>query len=124
MRLIFGVTLLYALTIFGHAQSGRPRNDVPTTQQVEQSTSSAESARTVTVNLNNGEVVSGKFLSADADIVQIEVAGNQLKIKLVEVASLIFTQALTDSPARKAIKALKSLTTATEVGINSRDYSN
>lgn len=124
MRLIFAATLLCALTISAHPQSGNSRNNTPPKQQTEQSPSLAKRTKTVTVNLTKGEAVSGKFLSADADTVQIEVAGNQLKIKLDEVASLIFTQAITESPAHKAVKSLKSLATATEVGINNRDYSN
>jgi len=48
--------------------------------------------RPVTVNLKQGDQVTGAFLRADAETMQIEIRSGQLTIKMSEVASLVFTE--------------------------------
>ena len=54
--------------------------------------SRAPAKRPVTVNLKQGDPVSGNFLRADAVTMQIEIRSGQLTIKMSEVASLVFTE--------------------------------
>ena len=48
--------------------------------------------RRVTVNLKQGDQVTGNFLRADAETMRIEIRSGQLTIKMSEVASLVFTE--------------------------------
>src|SRR5438552_2546198 len=48
------------------------------------------SNRPVTVNLKQGDPVTGLFLRADAETVEVEVKRGRLAIKMNEVASLVF----------------------------------
>ena len=89
-----------------------------------QSTARREPGRRVTVNLKKGEAVSGTFLRADARKVFLEVDGEQTTVGLDEVASIVFTEAETESPAARAIKALKSLAESAGRARNHREYGN
>src|SRR5262245_27420115 len=55
-------------------------------------TSPAPAKRPVTVNLKEGDPVTGNFLRADAEKMQIEIRSGQLTIKMSEVASLVFSE--------------------------------
>jgi hypothetical protein len=88
-----------------------------------QTTPATARGRRVTVNLLKGEAISGKFLRADAKTVYVEVDGEQVAVGLDDVASLVFAQAEPESPAAKAINALKSLAKA-GVGTDQRAYGN
>ena len=84
-------------------------------------------ARRVTVHLRKGEAVAGTFLRADAKAVYVEADGEQLAIALDEVASLVFPRPEgeeEESPAAKAVAALKSLLEVAVRSRNSRDYGN
>ncbi len=54
--------------------------------------SPAPARRPVTVNLKEGDSVTGNFLRADAETVQVEIRSGQLTIKMAEVASLVFSE--------------------------------
>jgi hypothetical protein len=90
--------------------------------------------RRVTVRLKKGDPVIGSLVGVEGDAVQLEVAGNRLSIKLDEVVSLVFVEEAAQSPAveraspskeaaQAAIKSLRKLTSAVEIGVNFRDYS-
>lgn len=83
-----------------------------------------EPARRVTVNLKNGEPVSGTFLGADTKAVSVESGGKRLTLDLDDVASLDFTRPEPDSPAARAVKALKSLSAVGKTADAARDYRN
>jgi len=53
-------------------------------------TNSTSTKRPVTVTLKNGDPVSGLFLRADADTLQVEVKSGRLSIKMRDVYSLVF----------------------------------
>ncbi|MGH9765854.1 MAG: hypothetical protein ACREAB_00345 [Blastocatellia bacterium] len=53
-------------------------------------TSPAPAKRPVTVNLKQGDPVTGNFLRADVETMQVEIRSGQLTIKMSEVASLVF----------------------------------
>lgn len=84
-----------------------------------------EPVRRVTVNLRKGGTVSGSFLGADRKNVRVEVGGDLLTLSLDEVAGLDFTRPETDSPAARAIEALKSLLPVRRNAADAaRDYRN
>ncbi|MGH9753208.1 MAG: hypothetical protein ACREA2_10530 [Blastocatellia bacterium] len=52
----------------------------------------APAKRPVTVNLKQGDQVTGNFLRADAETMLVEIRSGQLTIKMSEVASLVFSE--------------------------------
>jgi hypothetical protein len=88
-----------------------------------------EQRHDVTVKLKNGETKSGKFVFADNRKVELEIAlVGLVSIKTDDVASIAFGESsghISDKSAdaaKAAVKALKSLGAATDVGINRLDY--
>lgn len=85
----------------------------------------AEPGRRVTVSLRKGEPVSGTFIGADAKTVSVESDGERLTLDLDNVASIVFTRAEQDSPAARAVEALKSLSPVRKTSADAaRDYRN
>lgn len=100
--------------------------------------------RAVTVNLKQGDPVTGNFVRADAETVLVEVQSGRLTIKLSDVASLVFTatavastaaEEATKDPApakpdptlpaaRKAYTALRKLADAAQIGLPYPQYGN
>jgi len=101
--------------------------------------------RPVTVNLKQGDPVTGNFLRADAETMQVEIRSGQLTIKMSEVASLVFSdegeatarpaeeeQRDTAAPAtdpnlpaaRKAYAALRKLAEAAKIKLPLGQYGN
>ncbi len=81
------IAALVLMASFAHAQtrSGRrppPKPPVSSTEPSEPTT------RRVTITMKKGETVSGNFISADASIVRVQVASNELKINWDEIASI------------------------------------
>jgi hypothetical protein len=89
-----------------------------------QTAAARETGRRATVNLKKGAAVSGKFLRADSATVTLEVDGEQATFGLDEVASIVFMEAEPESPAAKAIRALKSLAESAVRARNHREYGN
>jgi hypothetical protein len=61
--------------------------------------------RLVTINLNDGKSITCNFIKADSDTIEVEVANNQLKIKLDEIANIVFktqTSSASNTPASSA----------------------
>lgn len=83
-----------------------------------------EPGRRVTVNLRKGQPVSGTFLGADAKAVSVESDGERLTLDLNNVASIVFTRQEPDSPAARAIEALKSLSPVSKTADAASDYRN
>ncbi len=105
----------------------------------------APAKRPVTVNLKQGEPVTGNFLRADAETAQVEIRSGRLTIKMSEVVSLVFTDeeesatkpteeeqkdtaAPTPDPnlpaARKAYAALRKLAEAAKIKLPLGQYGN
>ena len=99
--------------------------------------------RPVTVNLKQGNPVTGLFLRADPETVEVEIQSGRLAIKLNEVASLVFApeevaaakpaeeqlkKSLLPTPdphlpaARKAYAALRKLADAGQIGLPYAQY--
>jgi hypothetical protein len=87
----------------------------------------------VTINVKNGAPIHGKLIKADSDSVQIEVEkARRLSIGIDEVNSIVFADATSASleasadvrTAETALKGLREMATAVEVGVNRRDYTN
>src|SRR5262245_16904332 len=92
------------LVLFGTAAGQRRPRPKPKPASVPAATP-APAKRPVTVNLRQGDPVTGNFLRADAETVQVEVQSGQLTIKMSEVVSLVFTEEEeTVKPAEEAPK--------------------
>jgi hypothetical protein len=103
-------------------------------------TATARTARAVTINVKHGAPVHGMFIGADDDAVQVEVESAQrLTIGMDEIISIVFVTLdaprASASPAPRvgeegraaaadALKALRALDSALEIGMNKRDYTN
>ncbi len=83
--IIFAVLLIFA-TAAGQRRS-RPK---PKTAPAP-AAALAPARRPVTVNLKQGDLVTGNFLRADAETMEVEIQTGRLTIKMSEVASLVFT---------------------------------
>jgi hypothetical protein len=132
--LIIGFTVLNIAIAFG--QRTRPSATQPKpspTPRLEKEQDQPTTRRQVTINLKTGAPVTGQFIQADASVVQIEVAGNLLKIKLDDVVSVVFApeflpkQLATPEPskdedANRALRSLRKLAGATVIGINFQEY--
>lgn len=136
------ITLITSITVAGQTRA-RPRPR-PTTPAPAPATVSAPARRAVTVNLKQGEPVTGNFVRADPETVQVEMASGRLTIKLSDVASLVFAPAATSSTtteeaakssapanpnapspaARKAYTALRKLADAAQLGLPYGQYGN
>jgi len=140
MKFLIRATLINGLIalsfVSGFAQRTRtsPAQPKPSpTPKAEKEENQPTSRRQVTVNLKVGAPVTGQFIQADASTIQIEVAGNLLKIKIEDVVSLVFApelvpkQAVETAPqknedANRALRALRKLGGATEIGISFQEY--
>jgi hypothetical protein len=86
------------------------------------------------VVLKNGNKVEGKFLSASNNEIQIEVASQILKIKVVEIsyvsfdgqtpkqASGVAKQDQSQVAAKEAIRSLKAINSVLSTGVNYSEY--
>jgi hypothetical protein len=87
--------------------------------------------RAATVNVIKGEPIKGQFVKADDKTVTLEQGAATISIKLEEITSIVFDAAAAEAPkedkglnaARSAIKSLRRLASATEVGISYVNYS-
>jgi len=102
----------------------------------------APARRAVTVNLKQGDPVSGNFLRADAETMEVEIQSGRLTIKMSDVASLVFgeegekpaeeepkeTPAPAADPslpaARKAYAELRKLAEAAKIKLPLAQYGN
>lgn len=135
------IFFLLSVTAIGQSRS-RPRPK-PASPAPAPPTTSTPAKRTVTVNLNQGDPVTGTFVRADAETVQIEMQSGRLTIKMSDVASLVFTPLATASKpaeeatknppvnpdptlpaARKAYTALRKLADAAQIGLPYLQYGN
>jgi hypothetical protein len=131
----YALALLLLIPCLSSAQTRtRPRApEKPSTAAKAASPETAPKQRPVTINLKHGAPVNGNFVQADADTIQVDVAGNRLRIKVDEVTSISFA---TDANAQgspaagrttenidQALRALRKLAGATEVGVNYQQYS-
>src|SRR5262245_5408698 len=76
------------------------------------STVTVVTKRPVTVTFKNGDPVSGLFLRADADTLQIELKTGRLSIKMSEVYSLVFAGEEETSSTTTIEEVVKNLDTA------------
>lgn len=77
--------------------------------------------RPVTVTTKQGQKINGHFLGANLDAVRVEDSAGPRSISLDDVASIRFTADVKE--AREAIKALRGLISAVEIGVSYVEYS-
>lgn len=96
-------------------------------------TAQETSRRQVTIHVTEGEPIKGLFVRADETSITVQSGVAESTIKLDKVASIVFekdgavaspapTPKVDKQPAQDAIKALRRLASATEVGVNYTDY--
>jgi hypothetical protein len=137
-------TIITALALMAGISSGQSRpRPKPKPARPAPIQPAATTKRPVTINLTQGDSVSGNFLRADAETVQVEVERGRLTIKLNDVASMVFSsggatavktsdeeskpdsQANPDSSspaARKAYAALRKIADAAQIGLPYLQY--
>jgi hypothetical protein len=135
------IIILTAIILFGIARGqGKPR---PKPKPKPRGSTTAATKRPVTVTLKNGDPISGLFLNADADMLQIEVKSGRLSIKMSNVYSLVFASEEETSSAtveevvknldtaesdpnlvagRKAYNALRKLADAAQIKLQCGQY--
>jgi hypothetical protein len=134
LTLTVGLIAVSSTCVFGQ----RPRPSLSQPKPIPTSKSEKQEIpltpnRQVTINLKTGAPVTGRFLKADASAIQIEVAGNLLNIKLDDIVSVIFAPEFVqkqpvdatppkDEDANRALRALRKLAGATQIGINFQEY--
>jgi hypothetical protein len=133
LKFVLAILLLIPSLALGQTRT-RPRTpEKPTTTARPTPSEVAQKPRAVTINLKHGAPVNGNFIQADADTIQVDVAGNRLHIKLDDVTSISFAAdanaRVSQAPTRttenidQALRALRKLAGATEVGVNYEQYS-
>jgi hypothetical protein len=97
---------------------------------------SQEAAHTyvVTINVKEGPAITGTFLRADAGGVQVDIGSGQAIIKLENINSIVFSSSespvqqslppndLSAEASQRAVKALRKLANATQIGVSYLDY--
>jgi len=140
LAMIISATLVLSTIAAGQKRSRPKPKPAP-----DPAATPAPAKRPVTVNLKQGEPVTGNFLRADAETMQVEIRSGQLTIKMSEVASLVFSeegeaaakpveqeQKDPDAPApnpslpaaRKAHAALRKLAEAAKIKLPLGQYGN
>lgn len=83
----------------------------------------AQASLPITVRLKSGESIKADFLKADTKEVQVQDSTGVRVIKLHLVAVLEFAPpSVANGEAREAVRALQKLVSATEAGMNYREY--
>jgi hypothetical protein len=123
IAMLLCIACLFAVPMAAQKSTTRQRSRSPQTQ----------AHQPVTIHLKAGSSVNGDFIRADASSVQIQTGGARRIIAVDEVESIVFLSEQTKdgrsalSPqtataARAAIKELRKLAGATEIGISFREY--
>jgi len=134
IRIIF-ISVLFALGLLTPATMAQRKPVVKkASQPVKPVTVAKPKERPVTVYLKEGEPVSGKFVDASSEGLHVVVAGNKLVVQWNYIKQVSYTDVATIEPPTPkidkgkealdgAVKSLKKLATAVEVGINFQEYS-
>ncbi|MCI0659821.1 MAG: hypothetical protein L0220_01990 [Acidobacteria bacterium] len=140
----FIIILTVVFLLCGAARGQGRQRAKPKAKAKPASTVTATTKRPVTVTLKNGDPVSGIFLRADADTLQIELKSGRLSMKMSDVYSLVFGAEEETSSAtieevvknldtaesdpnlaagRKAYNALRKLADAAQIKLQCAQYS-
>jgi hypothetical protein len=97
----------------------------------------ATKKRPVKIALRNGETINGDFIQATNDVMRVEIEGSLQTLNLADVLSIVFAESSTDASknsrpvklnpqamvaVRDALKALRKMAGATEIGISFQEY--
>ncbi len=143
---VFTIVLIIGGVAVSQSRQSRSRKGKVTRAAAVPAPTPAPVKRPVTINLKQGDSIQGYFLSADADIVQIEVKSQSRAFRLNEIETLRFSSrepepspraenpptALQPAPipdamqasARKAYTALRKLSDAAKIGLPYLQYAN
>jgi hypothetical protein len=124
------ITLLFALSSSAQTKKTvakpKPTPVVPTKPTVEE----AKPTQKVTIEKLNGDRLTGLFVGGDTESIIIEVSGTKLPFKITEISNLQFGESPNKSSTidknknaiDNALKSLRKLAAATEVGVSFREY--
>jgi hypothetical protein len=138
--------IIFAVLVISAPAAGQRRSRPKPKTAPARAAEPVPTKRPVTVTLKQGDSVTGNFLRADAETMEVEIQSGRLTIKTKDVASLIFTDegegvtlieeeqkdAASPSPApdpspaagRKAYAALRKLAEAANIKLPLGQYGN
>ena len=134
--------IIFAVLVISAPAAGQRRSRPKPKTSPAPAAAPVPTKRPVTVTLKQGDSVTGNFLRADAETMEVEIQSGRLTIKMNEVASLVFIEegvtpieeeqkdapspAPDPSPAagRKAYAALRKLAEAANIKLPLGQYGN
>ncbi len=135
IKTLLVLTFILLINVSAFAQKKRvvtPKKPIETAKVVE---TVVPEKRPVTVFLKEGEPLKGTFVNASANGVQVLIAGNTLTLKWNDISQIVFTDVISNEAITKndsqtknneavegALKSLRKLAAATEVGVNFQEY--
>ena len=135
MKLLLILASIFVFTIVGFGQAKKAITKPAPKPIAESSTIVKETkneipapTQKVVIEKLNGDKITGLFVSGDANLITIEISSAKVPINLNEIKAIWIGEAKPEPPVPvidyvgNAIKALKQLSAATEVGVNFQDY--
>lgn len=135
IKILFSLIFISLISVTGFGQRKNvvaPKKPTETVKVVE---TVVPEKRPATVYLKEGEPLKGTFVNASSDGVQILIAGNTLTLKWNDISQIVFTDVISNEVVTKndtqtknyeeiesALKSLRKLAAATEVGVNFQEY--
>jgi hypothetical protein len=125
------IILVFAFCAFGQVRRTPIKPKTTTTPEAKTEAPEAKPLQKVVVEKTNGDKLTGLFVSGNADSVTIEISGTKVPIGFTEIKAMWVGDAKPEPPviqaptinyAGEAIKSLKKLSAATDVGVNFQDY--
>jgi hypothetical protein len=135
-RLLSILILVLCASQFSFSQTRRrPTPTSPTSNPTK--LPEAIKKRPIKIALRNGETINGDFIQAANDVMRVAIDGSFRTINLADVLSIVFAESSTDesknsrpvklnpqaiAAALEALKALRKMAGATEIGISFQEY--
>lgn len=131
MKQLLLLTILLCSALSFNAQRkpvAKPQPKPTATPQTE-----VKPSQRVVIEKINGDKLTGLFVGGNAESISIDLDGSRINVKLPDIASIRFGDApvkndlpgisKNDEAVANALKSLRKLAAATEVGVNFQDYS-
>ena len=128
--IILAVLFIAALASVNYNQTRRktvPKSPAAASPQPSPQPIPEPRARRVVIKLKNGQSLDADFIEANAEYLEARVAGNRLRVAVEDVAAIVLAPESIKPEARfdnaeSALKSLKKMAGAIEVGINYLGY--
>lgn len=130
MKIYLSILIILVCTIctFGQAKKPVSRSSVAPIKSAKPETKATQK---VVVEKLNGDKLTGLFASGNADSITIEISNTKIPVSFTEIKAMWIGDAKPEPTApqpsainytAEAIKSLKKLSAATDVGVNFQDY--